>query len=201
MLTHTTFEIVWFRCCLPDTSIHPSQPTPLYCDNKSSIDIAHNDVFHGRTKHIEIDFLFIWEHVWLCTILIELYTLPSHNQHKGLLNSFPSSWCFRQHVVGMGGRVWRDTYKLNGPWAWALGLRDSWTSPKRACIVCCNFPIRHHYYLVYSNVITTATSLDRILLYIRRTIGITKDTEILLNLFDRNYHQCVCRKLLSMCVI
>lgn len=59
MLTHITFEIVWFRCCLPDMSIHPSQPTPLYCDNKSSIDIAHTDVFHEHTKHIEIDFLFI----------------------------------------------------------------------------------------------------------------------------------------------
>ena len=29
--------------------------TPLYCDNHNAIYIAHNDVFHERTKDFEID--------------------------------------------------------------------------------------------------------------------------------------------------
>jgi len=32
-----------------------SHPTPMYCDNQSSIQIAHNSIFHERTKHIEIN--------------------------------------------------------------------------------------------------------------------------------------------------
>ena len=36
-------------------------PIKLYCDNKSSISIAHNPVQHNKTKHIEIDRHFIKE--------------------------------------------------------------------------------------------------------------------------------------------
>ena len=32
-----------------------SHPTPMYCNNKSAIQIVHNSAFHERTKHIEID--------------------------------------------------------------------------------------------------------------------------------------------------
>jgi len=54
-MTSTTKEIVWLRCLLADMRISFSHPTPMYCDNQSSIQIAHNSVFHERTKHIEID--------------------------------------------------------------------------------------------------------------------------------------------------
>ena len=36
-------------------------PMKLYCDKKSSIDIAHNPIQHNRTKHIEVDKHFIKE--------------------------------------------------------------------------------------------------------------------------------------------
>ena len=41
------------RWLLKDMGVTFSGPTILFCDNKSAIKIAHNDVFHERTKHIE----------------------------------------------------------------------------------------------------------------------------------------------------
>ena len=36
---------------------------PLYCDNESSIKIAHNQVQHSKTKHIQIHHHFLRDHV------------------------------------------------------------------------------------------------------------------------------------------
>ena len=35
----------------------------MYCDNKAAIAIAHNPVFHDRTKHVEVDKHFIKEKI------------------------------------------------------------------------------------------------------------------------------------------
>ena len=53
-LANTTCELVWFRWLLADINAPQPTATPLCCDNRSAIYIAHNYVFHKRTKHIEI---------------------------------------------------------------------------------------------------------------------------------------------------
>ena len=59
----TTFEILWLRWLLADLETSQSSHVDLYCDNRSAIQIAHDDVFHERTKHIEIDCHFIRQHL------------------------------------------------------------------------------------------------------------------------------------------
>ncbi|KAK2370481.1 hypothetical protein QL285_083530 [Trifolium repens] len=66
-LASTTTEIVWLRWLLSDMGCPLTEPTPMYYDNKSAIQIAHNSVFHERTNHIEIDCHFTspssaWHH-------------------------------------------------------------------------------------------------------------------------------------------
>ena len=48
-------ELLALRWLLEDMSLTHFSLTVIHCDNCSAIQIAHNDVFHERTKHIEID--------------------------------------------------------------------------------------------------------------------------------------------------
>jgi len=54
-LTATTCEIQWITYLLADLHVKHLQPALLYCDNQVAIQIANNQVFHERKKHIEID--------------------------------------------------------------------------------------------------------------------------------------------------
>jgi hypothetical protein len=51
-------------------------PTDLHCDNQRAIQIAHNDIFHERTKHIDVDSHFTCKHLVRGTIrLLPIGTL------------------------------------------------------------------------------------------------------------------------------
>uniref|UniRef100_A0A2N9HQF4 Reverse transcriptase Ty1/copia-type domain-containing protein n=1 Tax=Fagus sylvatica TaxID=28930 RepID=A0A2N9HQF4_FAGSY len=74
----TTAELLWLRWLLQDLDIDCSTTVPIHCDNRSAIQIAHNDVFHERTKHIEIDCHFVRHHLLQGTL--QLHSVSSQNQ-------------------------------------------------------------------------------------------------------------------------
>ncbi|CAH9146720.1 unnamed protein product [Cuscuta epithymum] len=51
----TTAELKWAKGLLLSLGIDHPRSMTLYCDNNSALHIAHNPVFHERTKHIEVD--------------------------------------------------------------------------------------------------------------------------------------------------
>ena len=69
--TATAAELIWLRWLLQDLGVDCFTATKLHCDNRSTIQIAHNDVFHKRTKHIEIDFHFIRHHLLQGTLIFQ----------------------------------------------------------------------------------------------------------------------------------
>jgi hypothetical protein len=53
-------EARWLSFLLAELG-YPQTPLTLYCDNKSTISLAENPVFHNRSKHIELRYYFLRE--------------------------------------------------------------------------------------------------------------------------------------------
>ena len=56
-------EVVWLRGVMAELGLPFCEPTPFFVDSKSAKDLAENPVYHKRSKHIEIKYHWIREHV------------------------------------------------------------------------------------------------------------------------------------------
>ena len=95
-LANIISELLWLRW-------------PLNCDNQSAIHIAHNDVFHERTKHIKIDCYFI--HYHLVHDALKLFSVSSKDQLVDIFTKSHPKERLRALV---------DNLKLvlHPPWVW-----------------------------------------------------------------------------------
>ncbi|KAG0594112.1 hypothetical protein M758_UG048900 [Ceratodon purpureus] len=60
----STKEAIWLHILLKELEVAKcTNLTIIHCDNQSSVKIAHNHVFHSRTKHIEVQYHYIREQV------------------------------------------------------------------------------------------------------------------------------------------
>ncbi|GJT28999.1 putative reverse transcriptase domain-containing protein [Tanacetum coccineum] len=70
-------SILWMKSQLSDYDIHYKM-VPIFCDNTSAIAISNNPVLHSRTKHIDIRYHFIRDHILKGDI--ELHFIPAEYQ-------------------------------------------------------------------------------------------------------------------------
>ncbi|GKD82981.1 hypothetical protein Tco_1349820, partial [Tanacetum coccineum] len=55
-------NILWMKSQLNNYDI-PYKMVPIFCDNTSAIAISNNHVLHLRTKHVDIRYHFIRDHI------------------------------------------------------------------------------------------------------------------------------------------
>lgn len=60
---NATAEIVWLHSVLGEHGVTQTRKSCLWYDNLGATYLSSNLVFHVRTKHIEVDFHFVREHV------------------------------------------------------------------------------------------------------------------------------------------
>lgn len=114
-LAHTTSEVLWLRWLLHDMLVILPPCTSLFCDNKSAIQIAHNDVFMSAPS---ISRLIATSFATMSPKGLLLYSiLPLVSSlHTSLLSltqqyvfgfCYPNFTCFLEHLpsVGEGGGV------------------------------------------------------------------------------------------------
>ncbi|KAJ9538233.1 hypothetical protein OSB04_030966 [Centaurea solstitialis] len=89
-------QVLWMKTQLADFG-YTMHRIPIYCDSKSAIQITANPVQHSRTKHIDIRYHFIKDHVEKGNIelyfvesdyqLADLFTKPFDEKHHFFLLS------------------------------------------------------------------------------------------------------------------
>ncbi|GJR63994.1 hypothetical protein Tco_0010059 [Tanacetum coccineum] len=78
-------QVLWMRTQLTDYGFFFDK-VPIYCDSKSAIAISCNPVQHTRTKHIDVRYHFIKDHVEKGTI--ELYFVGTEFQLADLFTKY-----------------------------------------------------------------------------------------------------------------
>jgi hypothetical protein len=107
-------QVIWLRKILSDTGKKQGMATILFffCDNKLTIAMSKNSIFHSRTKHIKLKHHYIKEVVEDENVMIK--HVKTGDQ---LTNIFTKSlscdkFMYLRELLGMTNKILRGVLKL-----------------------------------------------------------------------------------------
>ncbi|GKC56971.1 retrovirus-related pol polyprotein from transposon TNT 1-94 [Tanacetum coccineum] len=93
-------NILWMNSQLSDYDIVYEKVVPIFCDNTSVIIISNNPVLHLRTKHIDIRYHFIIDHIIKGDI--ELHFIPTQYQLADVFTKPLDEPTFKRLIIKLG---------------------------------------------------------------------------------------------------
>lgn len=99
-LAALTCELQWLYFLFKNLQAAITTRALVYCDNRFAIHIAHNPIFHERTKHIANDCHVLWEK--LQSGLIHLLPIPSSKQPADIFTKALHSSSFHTNIHKLG---------------------------------------------------------------------------------------------------
>ncbi|GJS54443.1 hypothetical protein Tco_0627805 [Tanacetum coccineum] len=92
-------NILWMKSQLTDYDII-YEKVPVFCDNTSAIAILNNPVLHSKTKHIDIRYHFISDHILKGDI--ELHFIPTQYRLADIFTKPLDEPTFKRLIVELG---------------------------------------------------------------------------------------------------
>ncbi|GKA77403.1 hypothetical protein Tco_0783864 [Tanacetum coccineum] len=92
-------NILWMKSQLTDYDII-YEKVPIFCDNTSAIAISNNPVLHSRTKHIDIRYHFIRDHILKGDI--ESHFISTQYQLADIFTKPLDELTFKRLIVELG---------------------------------------------------------------------------------------------------
>jgi len=101
-LTQGVKESLWLGELLEGSGAlkHGKEIRKVQCDNQAAIALTKNPEYHARTKHIDIHYHFIREHVDSGAIV--LFYCPTHAMTADIFTKPLPRQQFEKHVLGLG---------------------------------------------------------------------------------------------------
>ena len=93
--SQATCEVIWMRKILVGLFGSHLDPTVLHCDNQSCIKLSINNVFHDRSKHIDIQYHHIRDCVERKIMLLQY--IPTEDQDVDILTKALTRRKFEYH--------------------------------------------------------------------------------------------------------
>ncbi|GKC46247.1 hypothetical protein Tco_1063969 [Tanacetum coccineum] len=93
-------QVLWIKSQLADYDVLYDK-VPILCDNTSAIAISNNPVLHSRTKHIDIRYHFIRDHILKGDI--ELHFVPTELQLADIFTKPLAEPSFTRLVAELAG--------------------------------------------------------------------------------------------------
>jgi hypothetical protein len=99
-MAHTMKEALWLRLFLSNVHLPMPHPFPLLCNNVGAMDIANLDSTSSRSKHIDIRYHFIREHLALGSFLTSW--VPTSDMTADILTKPLGLPLHTKHMVNLG---------------------------------------------------------------------------------------------------